>query len=328
MQLTILTEAGQGMGLGHWMRMRAVASTAQQQGHSVQLHLEYRGPAPTDMLPHEQLTPWWQGTFPLATDLVLVDSYQVRPAVLAAWKNQAPLALMDDQGRTHLSADLIINPNLCFDLLDYSGLNARGGSGFALLRPNFEHASAITLRPHLTQVLCMAGGEDASGLLPWLMQHLPPPLAVTVITGSDITQTQLQQLFPQHRVLGKLSPEQLCQTMQQHDLLISAAGQTLHEAAHLGLPSLGIVVSADQALHLQALVQKGVCPVYLERQQSDLAAQIDGWLQRLADLPLRQELSQRGQTAIPSGGARRLVSELEHLLRTTRSPIVPSQRHP
>lgn len=318
MQLTILTEAGQGMGLGHWMRMRALAATAQQQGHDVQLYLEYRGPAPTDLSPHEKLAPWWQGPFPVNTDLLLVDSYQVSPAVLTAWKTQAPLALMDDQGRTHLSANLIINPNLCFDLLDYQGLNTRGGRGFALLRPAFEQAEALIIHAPLTQVLCMAGGDDASGLLPWLMNHLPPHLKLTVVTGNPATQTALQTHFPQHKLLGRVSPEELCHLMQNHDLLISAAGQTLHEAAHLGLPALGIVVSEDQALHLQALVTGGVCPVYLERHQADLAEQLSFWLQQLADHRLRQHFSQKGRAAILAGGAQRLLKELENLSQSTR----------
>jgi spore coat polysaccharide biosynthesis predicted glycosyltransferase SpsG len=164
----------------------------------------------------------------------------------------------------------------------------------------------------------MAGGDDASGLLPWLMQHLPPHLKLTVITGNPATQTALQTHFPQHQLLGRVSPEELCHLMQSHDLLISAAGQTLHEAAHLGLPALGIVVSADQALHLRALVIKGVCPVYLERHQADLAEQLRFWLQQLTDPHLRQRLSQRGKAAIPAGGAERLLKELETLTPSTR----------
>ncbi len=100
--------------------------------------------------------------------------------------------------------------------------------------------------------------------------------------------------------------------MLESDLLITGAGQTVQEAAHVGIPTIVIAATMREAAHPHLGSQHGNLYLgsFAEVNLHDLSRAITA----AEDPRLREEMSQKGQAIVDGKGLQRMVHAIEGLL--------------
>ena len=190
-------------------------------------------------------------------DLILVDSY----AASSAWMGElrgfgVPVACIDDEMRTDLPADLVVNydPNAEEQIEErLASQNTAAvmigagredgkyllGPSYAPLRAQFEDLTPM-VRQQERRIFISTGGTDpykAAGTLEQLTKGLGLEAVVMAPGYPPITQA--------------------AKAMQSCDLAISAAGTTLYELCAAGVPTLCYSMADNQEIFAKAMERAG-----------------------------------------------------------------------
>lgn len=213
-----------------------------------------------------------------SADWVVVDHYGLD----AGWEAQllagllgdvsAPkLLVIDDLAdRSHL-ADLLLDQNFFGEATAqrYQGLvpprcRLLLGPHYALLGKEYAQLhSLVPPRTELRRVLLFFGGVDQANLTGRALEALMDPrladLAVDVVLGRQSPHRQAVDDLVAHRPHTTLHGPlpSLAWLIARADLAIGAGGATTWERACLGLPSMVVVIAANQLPFAQALDQAG-----------------------------------------------------------------------
>lgn len=183
------------------------------------------------------------------------------------------MAIDDLADRQH-DCDLLLDQNLGRQAQDYEGLACGQtqiliGPAYALLRPEFvqwrEHSLQRRAQPELKNLLITMGGVDqvnATGqVLDGLTScELPLGLRITVVMGSTapwLTQVQAQAAAMPRPTQVLSGVSNMAQIMAESDLCIGAAGGSAWERCALGLPTLVLILAANQQAGAMALQVHG-----------------------------------------------------------------------
>ena len=208
----------------------------------------------------------------LQPDWLVVDHY----ALDQRWEEAvAPyckkLMVIDDLADRPHCCDLLLDQNLGRQQQDYVGLlpthcQVLTGPHYALLRPEFAALRPYSLQrrqaqPALRQLLITMGGVDQPNATGQLLQGLktcalPSDCRITVVMGltapwlGNVQQLAAQMPWPTDVVVNV---NDMAQRMADSDLAIGAAGSTSWERCCLGLPTLMVVLAANQQPGAQAM---------------------------------------------------------------------------
>lgn len=206
-------------------------------------------------------------------DWLVVDHYALDRRWEQAMRlhTRRTIAIDDLADRPH-DCDLLLDQNLGRQAKDYGGLLNRHtqtliGPAYALLRPEFaqwrEHSLQRRAQPQLKNLLITMGGVDQTNATGQVLDaltrcELPTDLRMTVVMGPTapwLAQVQAQAVVMpcQTQVLAGVS--NMAQLMAESDLCIGTAGGSAWERCALGLPTLVLILAANQhggAMALQA----------------------------------------------------------------------------
>jgi spore coat polysaccharide biosynthesis predicted glycosyltransferase SpsG len=318
--ILILTEAGDGIGFGHLTRTMALGEALIEGGATVQLLVQWEGEPMAQVV--EGRT-WvragsWRDT-PVHADQVIIDSYRLSLAGYEAIANAGGwLGVIDDNYRLPYPADLVINPNVYAETARYSAHARRaiGGAPSVILRPPFVAAAGtFAVRATLRRVLLTLGGADVHGLGPQLAQHV----ASLGFFVDCIAPGRSPERSPSLSIHSTQGAEGFVQLVTQSDLVICGGGQTLHELACLGTPSIAVELGNDQKLNLDFYEHAGCQSTRLHWSQPDLIEALTARLHALAPAHRRQDLADRGTSLIDGAGATRLAD----VIRSSSSAARP-----
>jgi UDP-2,4-diacetamido-2,4,6-trideoxy-beta-L-altropyranose hydrolase len=208
-------------------------------------------------------------------DWLVVDHY----ALDSRWeqalrsKTRRILVIDDLADRSH-DSDLLLDQNLGRQDKDYFGLLSRSsqtliGPQYALLRSEFAQWRQYSLKrrvnPQLKKLLISLGGVDQNNVTGQVLDalkscELPAELSVTVVMGPHspwLAQVQAQagsmprptQVLAGVNVMAKL--------MAESDLCVGAAGGSAWERCALGLPTIVLILAANQNKGATALQAHG-----------------------------------------------------------------------
>jgi len=212
----------------------------------------------------------------LQPDWLVVDHY----ALDQRWEEaQAAhcrrLLVIDDLADRPHRCDLLLDQNLGRQPQDYAALvpahcEVLTGPRYALLRPEFSALRRYSLQrrqaqPGLRQLLISMGGVDQFNATGQVMQALkscalPQECRISVVMGltapwlENVRQLAAQMPWPTEVVVNVTD---MAQRMADSDLAIGAAGSTSWERCCLGLPTLMVVLAANQRRIASALALKG-----------------------------------------------------------------------
>jgi UDP-2,4-diacetamido-2,4,6-trideoxy-beta-L-altropyranose hydrolase len=186
------------------------------------------------------------------SDLVVLDSY----AFASAYRGQVrdvgtPVLTMDDGSTSHaLHADFVLNPAVAAEPGQYTewapGARLLLGPRYALVRREIRDAAAraISDAAERTRLIVLFGGSDPRRLtipVATLLQQRLPNAHVTAIVGSAARSVETP---PSVELLR--APANLPSLMGEAGLAVSAAGGSLGELAHLGVPTVAAVIAENQ----------------------------------------------------------------------------------
>ncbi|MCG3770529.1 MAG: hypothetical protein JW384_01679 [Nitrosomonadaceae bacterium] len=319
-EVVILTEAGGNVGYGHLMRCRAIADVA-----GGDLLVQGYGAYPGGDNIQEQA--WMERTEELTRELpsscsVLVDSYLATREVYAALSCHFNLvAAIDDYDRLNYPVNLVINPGLKLPPYRDQVSTVVGGSEFIILRDAIRHQAPKSNYTRMKCVLVTFGGSDDRNMLGRLVPLLRDwGLAVIAVVGDDAMRNRLAEAHPDPSVtwLGRVDASDIARLMVRSDLALSAGGQTLHELAFLGVPTVGVLTGRDQQLNIEGYVAAGFLPARLDAESLDLEAQIVELIEAYRDPALRRSAGLAGRRIVDGRGVLRIVELLQSGFRKFR----------
>ena len=306
--ILILTEAGDGIGFGHLTRTMALGEALINIGVTVQLLVQWEGEPRTEVV--EGRT-WvqagrWRDT-PVHATKVIIDSYRLPLAGYEAMtKAGIWMGVIDDDDRLPYAADLVINPNVYArtERFPAHARRAVGGAPYVILRPPFVAAAGtFVVRAELRRVLLTLGGADVRGLGPKLAQQI----AALGLVVDWIAPGEAPERSPSVSIHGTQSAEGFVHLVTQSDLVICGGGQTLHELACLGAPSIAVELGDDQKRNLAFYEHAGGQSTRLHWSQPDLIDALTARLHFLSPAYRRQSLADRCASLIDGAGATRLA---------------------
>jgi UDP-2,4-diacetamido-2,4,6-trideoxy-beta-L-altropyranose hydrolase len=183
------------------------------------------------------------------------------------------LAIDDLADRPH-DSDLLLDQNLGRQAQDYGGLLSPHtqtliGPTYALLRPEFaqwrEHSLQRRRNPQMKNLLISMGGVDQANVTGQVLAaltrcNLPVDLRITVVMGPTapwFAQVQDQAAALPHPTQVLAGVNNMAELMTESDLCIGAAGSTSWERCCLGLPTIQLVLAANQKEAALALTEIG-----------------------------------------------------------------------
>ena len=265
----------------------------------------------------------------LQPDWLVVDHY----ALDQRWeKALAPhykkLMVIDDLAdRTH-QADLLLDQNLGRQPQDYQALVPASclvltGPRYALLRPEFAVLRDASLKRRATaqgkqikQLLITMGGVDLPNATGQVLEALktcplPTDCRITVVMGAaapalEQVRELAQQMPWPTTVLVNIAD--MAQHMSESDLAIGAAGSTSWERCCLGLPTLMVVLAANQTAGAQAL--ETAHAARLIGAVSDIATQLPLAVMELLDATCRMRMQYASSEITDGQGVEKILTAM------------------
>lgn len=269
---------------------------------------------------------------PLAADWLIVDHYAIDQRWHQRFRQRFPacrILAIDDLADRLLDADLLLDQTVGISTERYQGLLPEScqlllGSPFMLLRPEFSQWRPRALsRRHdqpVQRLLLSLGGTDPAGLtLPLLQQLLAQPacsaLQFDVLISSSAPALAALRHFCQQqpRVQLHVDCQAVAPLLAAADLAIGAAGSSAWERCCLGLPSIQLIIAANQREISRQLNQHGaVLSVDASHADHNACTEVVTQLLQLLHNPqLRLSLSQHAATLCDGHGSERVSDALE-----------------
>ena len=321
-KLLILTEAGDGIGYGHYTRCHSIYSEVLERKNSATLLVFQQGENAMVSDPTVQILDWQSNLNSLApyaeTHDVLIDSYMLQQGSFAVIRQIFErVIVLDDYNRLPYLADILVNPNVYFNQVDYgSQKTARcfGGKDFVILRKAFRADIVTTpVKAKIAKVVITLGGSDVHNLLPVLCEMLTSidGLQITVICPNSNVSSRLANQFPSLKCRYNLPAQDMFEEFMVSDVVVSGCGQTLHELASIGKPTIGICVGEDQRMNQGFYLEQGWLQSKISWNDTDLARKLEENLTKFKSETLRRRVSELGPTLININGVRYLVDLLQ-----------------
>jgi len=289
-QATIVADAGPASGLGHLSRAGAAAVALRCHGFDVRaLVLGSDEPIVRDGI---RWTPVDQAPRAIK-GVVVVDSYLLDADAVAAIRGAGPLLAFADGARRPPAADILVGHGL-------DDPCALDGLVFACLRPMFWGLEPRAPEPQVGRVLVSVGASTVAGgaALAAAVAAALPDCDVRLVAGPYAEET------PAGQVTIVRAPEDLLGELLAADLVVSAAGQTMLEAACTGTPCVALAIADNQRFQLAALEQAGAVVAATAQTAPATVARL------AADAAGRAALAERSRALVDGFGALRLAWRL------------------
>ncbi|AEH36986.1 UDP-2,4-diacetamido-2,4,6-trideoxy-beta-L-altropyranose hydrolase [Halopiger xanaduensis] len=337
MKAVIRADGGPEIGYGHLVRTGAVAELLVENGHRV----TYATATPdcvTEVCPSGIETlelPSRTDVSPLLerledVNVVLVDSYLADCDYQRALRKIAPTAVVTDDTRHPVHADLVANGNLYAPDLEYEVCGEEPmwcfGPAYLLLRQEIARRAKREppRREQPERALVTMGGSDTAELTPTVLRAFDGvDLTVDAVVGPGFSAAQERAIREvaadvSARVRVVRDPEDLAERMFCADLAVSTASTTTYELLALGTPIVSIPV-VDNQLPIAAALRERDAAIVLERDAGESAIRraIDRYLMCAS---LRAERRRCGRELVDGRGARRVYTELLSLVDGDSKP--------
>ncbi|MBN1800502.1 MAG: UDP-2,4-diacetamido-2,4,6-trideoxy-beta-L-altropyranose hydrolase [Candidatus Lokiarchaeota archaeon] len=255
------------------------------------------------------------------SDMIIIDSY------LAPRKIYEEISLItrfpvyiDDNMRFDYPPGIIINTGLHAIDLNYPKNTSNTyllGPKYSILNSTFWNPPKKVINKHISSILITIGGTDVRNLTPKILAFINekfPKLYKKVVIGKgfqNIDDIKCHQSDTTELIYFP-TPLDMKNLMLTTDLAINAAGQTSHELACVGIPSICITVADNQVLSANKYSEIGInyhAGWYLDK---NLLENILKGFIYLSDQIIRKKMSQIGRNTINSTGSKQVI---EYLLR-------------
>jgi spore coat polysaccharide biosynthesis predicted glycosyltransferase SpsG len=333
MRAVFRADGGSRIGYGHLVRSGAVAHELHRQGHAITLATTTPQSART-FFPDDSTIfnlpsrgdpqPFVDRIDSTEPDFVFTDAYPVDTAYQRVVRNRVRLAVVQDDTRHAVCADLFINGNLYGPDLDYEYIREPPeeclGTDYALLRREIRKRTVDEppWREKPERAIIMMGGSDLADLTPTAIQAFDShDLRVDAIVGPGCTAGQEQAVYKAAQACSAdirvaRNPENLADRMVQADFGVSTASSTTYELLALATPIVSIPV-VDNQEPIAAALRKRDAATALDRTDGQQALR-SAIAEYMTDTERRYERRQRGRELVDGEGVERTTAHISDIV--------------
>lgn len=291
----LVADAGRARGFGHLGRSTGLAAALSARGVRV------------DCFANGAETPFEVdgiGWAPLAdvehavADIAVLDSYDMGPGELRERCEAGRVAAFHDEG-PFPAADRVVSVGTPPDTA-HPGLLA--GLLYAPLRAGYWDAGPRATRDRPERVLVATGSADDGSFGAAVADAVAarlPGMTVALVGAGALPEGSAVEAVPRR--------DSLAGEMAASDLIVTAAGQTMLEAAALGLPAVAVVTAENQRAQAARLAEAGAAELVDGADPDEIASRAAALG---ADAARRAALSAAAQRSVDGRGAHRVASEL------------------
>lgn len=256
-----------------------------------------------------------------APDWVVVDSYSFDTQWHRTMRDalDCRIVQIDDVADRTIAPDLLVDHNLSVDhVLKYAGrieagLSILGGPKYALLGPRFASAPRYAFASEVGSIGIFMGGVDAGNHSATVLDALVSigfAGAVEVVTMSANPHLDALRARISQRANTRLTLDlpDLADFLARHDVQIGAGGGASWERCCIGVPSLLLVVAANQETVAPQLAAAGVVAVAHKADRAEIATALAGLLR---NPDKRRDLATRARALVDGRGALRVAKEMQ-----------------
>lgn len=329
MKVVIRVDGGSEIGYGHLVRSNALAEELLSANYEITV-------ATATLQPVQEVFPdtieiitlssrknpdcfidWLETTNP---GIVFTDAYPVDTAYQQAIRQHAPLAVMQDDNRHAVCADLFINGNLYAPDLAYEFVGEPPkqylGTDYVLLRQEIREAATDEppWREQPERAVITMGGSDIAGLTPTVVRAFDGcDLRVDAIVGPGCSAEQKEAIHEAADgctadVHVNRDPDDLVDRIAQADFAVSTASSTTYELLALGTPIISIPVADNQEPIAAALRARDAATV-LDRGDGFEVLR-DAITEQINATGLRKERQAKGRNIVDAKGSERIVNSI------------------
>ncbi|WP_253738137.1 UDP-2,4-diacetamido-2,4,6-trideoxy-beta-L-altropyranose hydrolase [Halohasta salina] len=335
MDVIIRADGGSEIGYGHLFRSAALAEELQRNGETVTVATTTPQPARTvfpesvtiSQLPsRSDPSPFIDWLDTAATDVVFTDCYPVDTSYQQAVRQRVPLAVLQDDARHAVCADLLVNGNLYAADLDYTYVGQQPkaclGPDYVILRREVRARlqKDPAWRPQPERALITMGGSDTAGLTPTAVRAFDGfDLRVDAVVGPGCPAELEQEVrkaaaTSSTKVRVSRNPETLVTLMAEADFAVSTASTTTYELLALGTPILSIPVANNQEAVASSLRRRDIATV-LQRTAGEKAFR-NAIKELIQQTELRRTRQRRGRELVDGNGVIRVRDALRSITET------------
>lgn len=344
--IVIFTEAGKTHGFGHLTRCVALAEAILSRCHGARVNCFVRGgDLPCHLAGHRRIhieaNDWLSPRCHLSSlisfaDCVIVDSYDASSSFfrrldrLKNRKRRPIIAVINDITRPIVPADVWINPSIYGEKLAgpmNHGMVRLLGKKYILLQKPYWKVPASRIKANISRVLVTLGGTARAELLSKIFSVLDGlrfSLCVTIVCGTAPKWVSKNNLIKLN-TKDFQSAAAMKKVMLKSDLCISGCGQTLHELARCGIPTIGVRLASNQrwnALHWERL---GFLGKVLWERDRNFEVKLEQSFNDLLFRKRRRELAEKGTKLVDGSGALRVAKVLLALM--VRLKLRPAEKN-
>lgn len=234
-------------------------------------------------------------------------------------QNNFILCSVEDNGPPPEYCHLVVNGNAHANQLRPGPVEGEFllGSDYSILSPEYWTTPDKNGTDEVKNILITLGGADPYGLTPGIIEtldKLPKKFSMTVVIGpffKNAEEIESQAARATKPVTLVHSPKSLSSAIEETQLAVSAAGQTLYELARTGCPTVAIVVASNQDGQLAEFVVKGVVKPVGHAKDPQISKQIAKEVTGLILNPdKRLEMRKAGQRLVDGQGALRVAKKI------------------
>jgi UDP-2,4-diacetamido-2,4,6-trideoxy-beta-L-altropyranose hydrolase len=307
-KVTLIADAGPDAGLGHLSRTGAVAWALRARGAETRcLARGAEEPLERDAIRWEPLPV----SEPAPRDeVVVLDSYRAAPDTAEELAADGGLVLMHDSGEVPAETAIVVST---VGEAEGDGPLRLVGLAYTCLRPGFWGLPVRASSPQVRRVLVATGGGDLEGAgreLAQAARDALPEAEVALVRGPYAAGD------PPEGVRAVENPPSLLGELHACDLVLTAGGQTLLEAAAAGTPAIALALVDNQRTQAAALASAGGAIM------ADSTGSGSRALAELAgDFDRRAELARRGQALVDGFGALRVGFHVSRLAGSSSGEV-------
>tara|TARA_B110000238_G_scaffold51783_1_gene56389 strand:- start:933 stop:1880 length:948 start_codon:yes stop_codon:yes gene_type:complete len=313
-KILILTEAGNKIGLGHLTRCQAIYKQFKKKYYDVNLFVNLNDVIVEnsffDIVDWLNLQPSF---FIDKYSVLIIDSYIVSESWLSGFKDKNIVVVhIDDYNRIIYPVNLIFNPNIYGNSIDYKNQTAKcmGGPDYLILREPFRYGEVKSNYKGTPRLLISLGGSDYRNLIPQLIDW---SIDLNLFKISVIAPEGLEVSSKCIKVLPFLDANLMANEIINSEVIISACGQTLHEIASINRSAIGIGIDNDQKHNHKYYNSINLINGNLWWDQNDLERKVKNELIRLANSSNRKKELKR-DFKVNINGVKNIVNEIIKLL--------------
>jgi UDP-2,4-diacetamido-2,4,6-trideoxy-beta-L-altropyranose hydrolase len=253
-------------------------------------------------------------------DAMVFDHYGLAERDHRSMGQGRPVLVIDDLADRTLGADLVVDSGPARRAQDYDGLIPDAarlllGPDYAPVRPEFaalrERALSWRGEP-VGRVLVSLGLTDLDGITGRVVERIRPRMneaGIDIVLGADApslaTLTKIARR--DQRLALHVDTPHMARLAAEADIAIGAPGSSTWERCTLGLPTLMVLLAANQRPAAETLAERGAA-LLVDPEAPDFDAVLDKALMRLlTDAKLRRDLAERSAAICDGLGAGRVA---------------------